>query len=122
MTINRSTSFQKCSESSGYEKALDDIVNVNSLFSVAVFIGFSFTAPGQRSLDGREECNADIDLLRMLVLFEVAAFSLFLYSSLMAKALKMEFVLEKAMYKMGYLKPYARAMLISSTWASLAGF
>ncbi|CAK9140780.1 unnamed protein product [Ilex paraguariensis] len=108
-----------------YGQALDDLVNVNSLFTAAVFIGFSFSTPGQTSLDGREKCNASTFMLKVLVLLEVASFSFFLYSSLMAKALKLEFTLEKAIQTKGSttsLKSYARMMLISTVWASLFGF
>ncbi|XP_057862570.1 uncharacterized protein LOC131070908 isoform X4 [Cryptomeria japonica] len=39
--------------------ALDGLVNVNSLFTVAVFVGLSLATPGQRSLDDSGTCNAD---------------------------------------------------------------
>ncbi|KAK9226391.1 hypothetical protein WN943_011438 [Citrus x changshan-huyou] len=41
-------------------KALDDLVNVNSLFTIAVFVGLSFASRNQRSLEGRPECDPDV--------------------------------------------------------------
>ncbi|CAN1335297.1 hypothetical protein LINPERPRIM_LOCUS36696 [Linum perenne] len=51
--------------------ALDGLVNVNSLFTIAVFVGLSFTTPGQRSLENRTSCDAGIDEARKLLVFEV---------------------------------------------------
>lgn len=54
--------------------ALDGVVNVNSLFTVAVFVGLSLTAPGQRSLtDNHTACDAGPDVIRNLLVFEVMA-------------------------------------------------
>ncbi|KAL7201198.1 hypothetical protein ACSBR1_032993 [Camellia fascicularis] len=36
-----------------YKNGLDDLFNVNSLFSIAVFLGLSFATPGQRCLESR---------------------------------------------------------------------
>ncbi|CAN1285607.1 hypothetical protein LINPERPRIM_LOCUS19045, partial [Linum perenne] len=69
--------------------ALDGLVNVNSLFTIAVFVGLSFTTPGQRSLENRTSCDAGIDEARELLVFEVLSFSFFLFSSLVAQGLKL---------------------------------
>ncbi|CAN1179374.1 hypothetical protein LINPERHAP2_LOCUS34155 [Linum perenne] len=69
--------------------ALDGLVNVNSLFTIAVFVGLSFTTPGQRSLENRTSCDAGIDEARKLLVFEVLSFSFFLFSSLVAQGLKL---------------------------------
>jgi hypothetical protein len=70
--------------------ALDGVVNVNSLFTVAVFVGLSLTAPGQRSLtDDHTSCDAGPDVIRNLLVFEVVSFSFFLFSSLVAQGLKL---------------------------------
>ncbi|XP_059664373.1 uncharacterized protein LOC132310172 [Cornus florida] len=69
--------------------ALDGLVNVNSLFTVAVFMGLSFTTPGQRSLEDRVHCDADATVARKLLVFEVVSFSFFLFSSLVAQGLKL---------------------------------
>ncbi|KAL5794461.1 hypothetical protein ACOSP7_003055 [Xanthoceras sorbifolium] len=71
-----------------HQKALDDLVNVNSLFTIAVFIGLSLAVPHQHSLEARPECDADTDITKRLVLYEVFAFACFLLSSLVAKSLK----------------------------------
>lgn len=69
--------------------ALDGIVNVNSLFTMAVFVGLSLTTPGQRSLENRNECDAGIDVEKWLLMLEVVSFSFFLFSSLIAQGLKL---------------------------------
>ncbi|XP_054785399.1 uncharacterized protein LOC129291871 [Prosopis cineraria] len=69
--------------------ALDGIVNVNSLFTIAVFVGLSLTTPGQRSLENRSSCDAGTDVAKKLLVFEVVSFSFFLFSSLVAQGLKL---------------------------------
>ncbi|KAI7983291.1 hypothetical protein LOK49_LG15G00960 [Camellia lanceoleosa] len=71
-----------------YKNGLDDLVNVNSLFSIAVFLGLSFATPGQRSLESRPKCDAEPHKAKLLVVLEVVSFSFFLLSSLVAKSLK----------------------------------
>ncbi|KAK1377032.1 Maternal effect embryoarrest [Heracleum sosnowskyi] len=70
-------------------KTLDDLVNVNSLFTLAVFVGLSQASPGAISLENKEECNAGPGVAKMLVLYEVVAFACFLLSSLVAKVIKL---------------------------------
>ena len=69
-------------------KALDDLVNVNSLFTIAVFVGLSFASRNQRSLEGRPECDPDVSLGKRLILYEVISVACFLLSSLCSKSLK----------------------------------
>ncbi|KAK1272814.1 hypothetical protein QJS04_geneDACA013168 [Acorus gramineus] len=69
--------------------ALDGLVNVNSLFTIAVFVGLSLTTPGQRSLEDKSACDAGPDIARKLLVFEVVSFSFFLFSSLVAQGLKL---------------------------------
>ncbi|XP_078447758.1 uncharacterized protein LOC144716503 [Wolffia australiana] len=69
--------------------ALDGLVNVNSLFTIAVFVGLSVAAPGERSLEGKSACDAGIQVAENLLVFEVVAFSSFLFSSLVAQGLKL---------------------------------
>ncbi|WOG95565.1 hypothetical protein DCAR_0414890 [Daucus carota subsp. sativus] len=73
---------------------LDDLVSVNSLFTLAVFVGLSQASPGIRSLENRHECDAGPGVAKMLVLYEVVAFACFLLSSLVAKVLKLLFRLD----------------------------
>ncbi|KAL7201204.1 hypothetical protein ACSBR1_032999 [Camellia fascicularis] len=73
------------------KSGLDDLANVNSLLSIAVFMGLSYETPGQRSLENRPECDAEPRQAKNLVVLEVVAFSFFLFSSLVAKSLKVNF-------------------------------
>ncbi|KAJ6680708.1 hypothetical protein OIU79_020242 [Salix purpurea] len=57
-----------------FKKALDDLVNVNSLFTIAVFVGLSVASRDQHSLDNRDECDAGPDVAKRLVLFEGTGF------------------------------------------------
>ncbi|OAY74625.1 uncharacterized protein LOC109707430 [Ananas comosus] len=67
--------------------ALDGVVNVNSLFTVAVFVGLSLTGPPSPGQGGG--CSAGADVARNLLAFEVVSFSFFLFSSLVAQGLKL---------------------------------
>ncbi|KAL8516519.1 hypothetical protein ACS0TY_014966 [Phlomoides rotata] len=69
--------------------ALDGIVNVNSLFTIAVFIGFSFTTPEDAHTGSRPGCTANRETVRRLIVYEVVSFSFFLYSSLIAQSIKL---------------------------------
>ncbi|KAG8642039.1 uncharacterized protein LOC110608176 [Manihot esculenta] len=70
-------------------KAIEDLVSVNTLFIAAVFIGLAFADPQQRSLEiNRPECNADMKVIKRLVVYEVVSFSCFLLSTMAAKSIK----------------------------------
>lgn len=79
-------------------KALDDLVNVNSLFTVAVFVGLSYATRGQQSLENRVECQAGTEVGKTLIVYEVLAFACFLLSSLVAKVIKLHLYLEGSPY------------------------
>ncbi|KAF4371837.1 hypothetical protein F8388_009217 [Cannabis sativa] len=81
-------SSSSSSTTSVHVTALDGLVNVNSLFTIAVFVGLSLTTPGQQSLENRA-CDAGIDVAKKLLVFEVVSFSFFLFSSLVAQGLKL---------------------------------
>ncbi|XP_059660005.1 uncharacterized protein LOC132306582 [Cornus florida] len=83
------SSSSSSSTTSVHVTALDGLVNVNSLFTIAVFVGLSLTTPGQRSLEDRVDCDADVTVARKLLVFEVVSFSFFLFSSLVAQGLKL---------------------------------
>jgi len=76
--------------------ALDGLVNVNSLFTVAVFVGLSLATPGQRSLEDSGTCDAGEDIVKNLLIFEVTSFSAFLFSSLVAQGLKLAIILNNS--------------------------
>ncbi|PPD97905.1 hypothetical protein GOBAR_DD05079 [Gossypium barbadense] len=84
-----STSSSSSSTTRVHVTALDGLVNVNSLFTIAVFVGLSLTTPGQHSLENRAPCDAGIDFAKKLLVFEVVSFSFFLFSSLVAQGLKL---------------------------------
>ncbi|KAK8541625.1 hypothetical protein V6N13_137776 [Hibiscus sabdariffa] len=87
--LTSTSSTSSPSTTSIHVTALDGLVNVNSLFTVAVFVGLSLTTPGQHSLENRAPCDADIDVAKRLLVFEVVSFSFFLFSSLVAQGLKL---------------------------------
>lgn len=103
-------------------RSLDDLVNVNSLFTLAVFVGLSQASPGIRSLENRDECDAGPGVAKMLVLYEVVAFACFLLSSLVAKVLKLHLSLDCQRYSFVKsrfdLKDF---MLILAATASVSG-
>ncbi|KAM5583476.1 hypothetical protein ABKV19_003398 [Rosa sericea] len=71
--------------------ALDGIVNVNSLFSFALFIGLTWypaTDINSMLLGSNTACAAGTDTAEGLISFHVYSFSCFLFSSLIALALK----------------------------------
>ncbi|KAJ8632573.1 hypothetical protein MRB53_025909 [Persea americana] len=84
---NRTGSEARRSTTSVHVVALDGLVNVNSLFTIAVFVGLSLTTPGQQSLV--DKCDAGPDVAKRLLVFEVVSFSFFLFSSLVAQGLKL---------------------------------
>ncbi|KAL3834005.1 hypothetical protein ACJIZ3_008741 [Penstemon smallii] len=72
--------------------ALDGIVNVNSLFTLAVFIGLAWnpTDPTNSLIDSTQQpgCSPSPKVAEDLVAFHVYSFSCFLFSSLVAMGLK----------------------------------
>ncbi|XP_039034834.1 uncharacterized protein LOC120171112 [Hibiscus syriacus] len=87
--LTSTPSSSSSSTTSVHVTALDGLVNVNSLFTIAVFVGLSLTTPGQHSLENRAPCDADIEVAKKLLVFEVVSFSFFLFSSLVAQGLKL---------------------------------
>ncbi|KAJ9128722.1 hypothetical protein P3X46_034548, partial [Hevea brasiliensis] len=65
-----------------------DLVNGNSLFTIAVFVGLSFAPPGQHSLKNLPECGLGPVVAKRLIVYEVISFAFFPLSSLVAKTLK----------------------------------
>ncbi|XP_057724507.1 uncharacterized protein LOC130940399 [Arachis stenosperma] len=88
-TVRVPSSSSSSATTSVHVTALDGLVNVNSLFTIAVFVGLSLTTPGQRSLENRSSCDAGVDIAKKLLVFEVVSFSFFLFSSLVAQGLKL---------------------------------
>ncbi|KAG6680718.1 hypothetical protein I3842_13G057200 [Carya illinoinensis] len=88
-------------------RALADLVNVNSLFTVAVFVGLSFANSEVQSLEVRPECNADFKMSERLVV-------------LVATTLKVHLnIYGKEDFKKPVLKTYSRLLL--AAWGSILG-
>ncbi|GMI98612.1 hypothetical protein HRI_003530500 [Hibiscus trionum] len=105
-----------------HQKALDDLVNVNSLFTLAVFVGLSLARQGERSLENRSECDADVGNAKRLVVNEVVSFACFLLSSLVAKALKIHVsICQEADFKNRRNQLVRLSMLLLSVWSSVFG-
>ncbi|KAG4985314.1 hypothetical protein AAZX31_12G056100 [Glycine max] len=69
--------------------ALDGIVNVNSLFTLALFLGITTTSTTNTLIgDDNAACAAGASISEGLIAFHVYSFSSFLFSSLIALALK----------------------------------
>jgi hypothetical protein len=70
--------------------ALDSIVNVNSLFTFALFLGLTWypTTNSTATLIASADCAASSAIAEDLIAFHVYSFSFFLFSSLIALALK----------------------------------
>ncbi|OWM67670.1 uncharacterized protein LOC116213109 [Punica granatum] len=106
-----------------HQKALDDLVNVNSLFTIAVFVGLTFS--GSLSLEVRSQCKVPNDVARSLLVYEVISFACYLLSSLVAKALKMHlstYLFSKIDQIKKPRSKYTRsAMLTLSAWGSIFG-
>lgn len=105
-----------------HQKALDDLVNVNSLFTIAVFVGLSLAHPGEHSLENRAECDADSVLAKRLVVNEVLSFAFFLLSSLVAKTLKVHLnIYREKDFRKTKFKVIRGGMLLMSAWGSILG-
>ncbi|KAK7305815.1 hypothetical protein VNO77_43727 [Canavalia gladiata] len=88
-TIHLSFCRMSSSFTSLHITALDAIVNVNSLFTLAVFIGLTWNPNDpQNSLNSDPVCAPSAAIAENLVAFHVYSFSSFLFSSLIALALK----------------------------------
>lgn len=83
------TSGRSGLKTSVHVTALDGIVSVNSLFTMALFIGFSLTVPETATAVSRASCTTSRETVRRLIVFEVVSFSFFLFSSLVAQSLKL---------------------------------
>ncbi|EFJ33449.1 hypothetical protein SELMODRAFT_407244 [Selaginella moellendorffii] len=66
---------------------LDEVVSVNSFFTIAVFLGLSFSST--KAADLETDCPVGPDAVKYLLLYEVLAFASFLFSSLVAHGLKL---------------------------------
>eukprot|EP00246_Nothoceros_aenigmaticus_P006653 TRINITY_DN1969_c0_g2_i1.p1 TRINITY_DN1969_c0_g2~~TRINITY_DN1969_c0_g2_i1.p1 ORF type:complete len:208 (-),score=27.09 TRINITY_DN1969_c0_g2_i1:975-1598(-) len=77
---------------------LDEVVSVNSFFTVAVFIGLSLVTPNTTTLlsptPSDLDCLPTPDTVKQLLVFMVISFSCFQFSSLIAHGMKLSIVLK----------------------------
>ncbi|KAL7201206.1 hypothetical protein ACSBR1_033000 [Camellia fascicularis] len=72
-----------------YNKAVDDLVNVNKLFTLAVFLGLALATAEQHNWDNRTECDKGTIVAKRLILFEVLSFTCFISSTVVVMAIKL---------------------------------
>ena len=86
----RGSSTPSSSTTSVHLTALDDLVNVNSLFTIAVFVGLSLNYNPKAAQPRKPHTSdAGIDVAKNLLVFEAVPFSFFLISYLIAQGLKL---------------------------------
>ncbi|XP_010032150.2 uncharacterized protein LOC104421769 [Eucalyptus grandis] len=106
---------ERVDERKYFEKVLDDIVSLNSLFTVAVFVGLSLAQPGQvQSLQDDDTCHPDAKIRKRLVAYEIASFSCFVFSGFLAKTVKIFLYI--------YKKQDSTKTNPQREWKSLVGF
>ncbi|KAI6699223.1 hypothetical protein NL676_019342 [Syzygium grande] len=110
------------------QKALDDLVSVNSLFTFATFVGISFASSSPHSLETRTHCQATRQRRMELLVNEVVSFVCFLLSSLVATALKMHLSTYLALsperianFKNFWFSNVMSLMILVSTLGSILG-
>lgn len=106
--------------------ALDGLVNVNSLFTLAVFVGLTATSPSDGALVENSNCYASEDIRRNLLTFQVVSFGSFLFSSLVAQGLKQAIVLinsndVKMVFKAHINNTFLRVGMLLSALGSVCG-
>lgn len=77
--------------------ALDSVENVNSLFTIAIFLGLEsdmLSPEEMQSLNVREECQPGTNTAKMIVLFEILSFSFYLFSAVVAQSIKLSLNLQ----------------------------
>ncbi|KAI3416661.1 uncharacterized protein J3R85_015215 [Psidium guajava] len=86
---SKRTDEELVDEKKYFQKVLDDIVSLNSFFTVAVFIGLSFAQPGQvQSLAEDSSCHPHATMRKRLVFYEIVSFSCFIFAGFLGKAVK----------------------------------
>ncbi|KAK2435894.1 maternal effect embryo arrest protein [Trifolium repens] len=81
-------SRRKLTTTSIHIMALDGIVNVNSLFTLALFLGITSTNTDSTLVGDNPTCVAGSSVAESLISYHVYSFSSFLFSSLIALAIK----------------------------------
>eukprot|EP01018_Ginkgo_biloba_P034403 Gb_14404 [translate_table: standard] len=125
-TLDESTNVLSKGTTSVYVTALDGIVNVNSLFTFAVFVGLSLTDPAQTNFQKSTACDAGEEIARNLLTFQVISFGSFLFSSLVAQGLKQAILLRNSsnvneVFKVHINNRFLRVGMLVSAIGSLCG-
>ncbi|CAK8575892.1 unnamed protein product [Lathyrus sativus] len=81
-------SRRKLTTTSIHIMALDGIVNANSLFTLALFLGITSTNTNSTLIGDNPACIAGPSVAESLMAYHVYSFSSFLFSSLIALAIK----------------------------------
>ena len=113
----RSSKPSKPDITKSFKEGLDDVINVNALFTSAVFIGLSFSS-STPTLETREECKPGVGIEKWLVIFEIIPFGFFLVSSLLGKALKIQLHIIK---NSNFIQNICRAMMVLCAACSILG-
>ncbi|WJZ95617.1 hypothetical protein VitviT2T_014373 [Vitis vinifera] len=119
MSVTEDKALSSTTMLSIYKEGLDDIININTLFTSAVFIGLSFSNTTE-TLESREECKPDTGIAKRLVIFEVLSFSFFLLSTLLAKTLKLHLYIIKNKNNSNFLLMTRRLMLVTAAVVTVA--
>ncbi|KAH6556440.1 hypothetical protein KP509_1Z179000 [Ceratopteris richardii] len=95
-------------------QALDMVINVNALFTAAVFIGIAYRSTGSSGAnDGASGgCRAGPDKERSVLVMEVVAFACYLFSSLVAQGIKLNFLLLHSKKQEQQQQPASQARLL----------
>ncbi|KAI4370670.1 hypothetical protein MLD38_018994 [Melastoma candidum] len=106
-----------------FQKVLDDIVSLNSWFTVAMFVGLSLATPGQvHSLESRSECDPDANIRKRLVLYEIASFSFFIFSGFLGKTAKLIlYIYERKAYANPHRQLFSLMGFYLSTYGTMIG-
>ncbi|XP_022752691.1 uncharacterized protein LOC111301358 [Durio zibethinus] len=92
----RTTSVQRrVSTTTIHIMALDGLVNVNSLFTFALFLGLAWYPTPTLIDDSFSACAAGSNVAERLVAYHVYSFSSFLFSSLIASTIKQAIKISK---------------------------
>ncbi|KAG8642040.1 uncharacterized protein LOC110608114 [Manihot esculenta] len=103
-------------------KALEDLVTVNSLFTMAVFVGISMASPNNNTFETRPECQSDTKKEKSVIVFEIISFGCFIFSSMLAKSLGIYLnMFYSGKVNGSLLKPIRGLVFLVSLLATIAG-
>lgn len=107
-----------------FQKVLDDIVGLNSWFTVAMFVGLSLANPGQvHSLEeDRPECDPDAKIRKQLIFYEISSFSFFIFSGFLGKTVKIVlYIYERKQYKDPHRQKFSLVAFYLAIYGTVTG-